>query len=52
MKLNTKTTIVKIQRRRNAVFITVPVEYAKKIQDNLYMSVEENEKGNLEYTPV
>lgn len=47
-----KVKIVKIQRRDRAVFVTVPAEYAKKIEKSTYMKVVENEDGNLEYTPL
>jgi len=44
--------IVKIQRRKIAVFVTIPSEYAKKIENVKHMKVTENNNGNLEYEPV
>jgi len=44
--------IVKIQRTRKAVFVTIPVNYAKKMNDVTHLKVFENEKGNLEYEIV
>lgn len=44
--------IVKIQRRKIAVFVTIPSEYAIKIKDVKHMKVTENDSGSLEYEPI
>lgn len=44
--------IVKVQRRKIAVFVTIPAEYAKKIENVKHMKVTENNKGNLEYEAI
>jgi len=44
--------IVKIQRRKIAVFVTIPADYAIKIKDVKHMRVTENDSGNLEYQPM
>lgn len=44
--------IVKIQRRKIAVFVTVPSEHAKKIESSTHMRVTINKDGNLVYEAI
>ena len=47
-----KEQILKVQYRDDRTIVTIPKEYADKLNGNVFMRVWENEKGNLEYEPV
>ena len=47
-----KEQIMKIQRRKHSVFVTIPNQYVDKIKNSTHMMVRENDFGNLEYKPI
>lgn len=44
--------IVKVQRRLNRTFVTIPHKFAKDIVDVMHMKVSKDEKGRLVYEAV
>lgn len=49
--------IVKIQRRKStknsvSLFLTIPTEYEKQLNDVTHMKVTINDQGHLEYKPA
>lgn len=41
--------VLKIQKRKTSMFVTIPKIYAAKIKNATHLKSWENERGNLEY---
>lgn len=47
--ISVEEQIVKIQKRKTSMFVTIPKEYTSKIKNSTHLKVRENDYGNLEY---